>query len=149
MSFEWRNQDDFNRRLAAGGDGFEDAVRKAVVNITAEVSGQAMKLAPVDEGTLRSSGSWYVDAQLIGITPRQGRKPKPNPNRTGGPEVARKPGRFRGVFGFNTPYAARQHEETGYRHPKGGKAKYAELAMKKVKPKTRGVIRKVMADRGF
>lgn len=27
---------------------------------------------------------------------------------------------------FDTPYAARQHEELGYRHPKGGRAKYLE-----------------------
>ncbi|RTE47893.1 hypothetical protein [Actinobaculum sp. 352] len=30
------------------------------------------------------------------------------------------------VVSFNTPYAVRQHEETGYRHPKGGNAKYLE-----------------------
>lgn len=27
---------------------------------------------------------------------------------------------------FDTPYAVRQHEELGYQHPKGGKAKYLE-----------------------
>lgn len=27
---------------------------------------------------------------------------------------------------FDTPYAARQHEEVGWRHPKGGQAKYLE-----------------------
>jgi len=27
---------------------------------------------------------------------------------------------------FNTPYARRQHEELGYNHPLGGKAKYLE-----------------------
>ena len=27
---------------------------------------------------------------------------------------------------FDTPYAVRQHEELGYRHPKRGKAKYLE-----------------------
>lgn len=27
---------------------------------------------------------------------------------------------------FDTPYAVRQHEEIGYRHPKGGRAKYLE-----------------------
>ena len=30
---------------------------------------------------------------------------------------------------FNRPYAVRQHEELGYRHPKGGKAKYLEDPM--------------------
>jgi hypothetical protein len=27
---------------------------------------------------------------------------------------------------FSTPYARRQHEELGYNHPRGGKAKYLE-----------------------
>lgn len=27
---------------------------------------------------------------------------------------------------FNTAYAVRQHEETGWKHPQGGKAKYLE-----------------------
>lgn len=30
---------------------------------------------------------------------------------------------------FNTPYAARQHEEVGWAHPGGGQAKYLENAM--------------------
>ena len=30
---------------------------------------------------------------------------------------------------FNTPYAVRQHEELGYHHPRGGKAKYLEDPM--------------------
>lgn len=30
---------------------------------------------------------------------------------------------------FDTPYAARQHEEVGWRHPKGGQAKYLETAV--------------------
>lgn len=31
---------------------------------------------------------------------------------------------------FNTPYAARQHEERSYKHPRGGKAKYLEDPMR-------------------
>lgn len=30
---------------------------------------------------------------------------------------------------YNTPYAARQHEEVGWNHPSGGEAKYLENAM--------------------
>lgn len=30
---------------------------------------------------------------------------------------------------FDTPYAARQHEEIGWRHPKGGQAKYLETTV--------------------
>lgn len=30
------------------------------------------------------------------------------------------------IISFNTPYALKQHEELGYNHPNGGKAKYLE-----------------------
>lgn len=30
---------------------------------------------------------------------------------------------------YNTPYAARQHEEVGWNHPEGGQAKFLETAM--------------------
>lgn len=35
-----------------------------------------------------------------------------------------------GEVSFNTPYAARQHEEIGWRHPNGGEAKYLENPLK-------------------
>ena len=35
-----------------------------------------------------------------------------------------------GTVGFTEPYALRQHEEVGYRHPKGGEAKYLETPYK-------------------
>lgn len=35
---------------------------------------------------------------------------------------------------FNTPYAARQHEERSYHHPRGGKAKYLEDPMRAMVP---------------
>lgn len=35
-----------------------------------------------------------------------------------------------GVVGFVEPYALRQHEEVGYRHPKGGEAKFLETPYK-------------------
>ena len=34
------------------------------------------------------------------------------------------------TVGFTEPYALRQHEEVGYRHPKGGQAKYLEEPFK-------------------
>jgi hypothetical protein len=38
----------------------------------------------------------------------------------------RTPSGVTGVISFNTPYAARQHEELTWRHPQGGHAKYLE-----------------------
>ena len=33
---------------------------------------------------------------------------------------------YAGEVGFTEPYAVKQHEETGYEHPKGGQAKYLQ-----------------------
>ncbi|MDU0864420.1 HK97 gp10 family phage protein [Actinomyces urogenitalis] len=41
---------------------------------------------------------------------------------------------------YNTPYAVRQHEELGYHHPKGGKAKYLEDALHENSDQIRAVI---------
>lgn len=34
------------------------------------------------------------------------------------------------TIGFKEPYAMRQHEEVGFRHPKGGQAKFLEQPLK-------------------
>ena len=60
------------------------------------VRGQSVQRAPIDEGTLRASAA----VKPVGETAVQ--------------------------VGFHTPYAEKQHEELGYRHPKGGQAKYLE-----------------------
>ena len=127
-------------------DRFMDGVRQAVTEVTAELIGKAQLDAPVDEGTLRGSGSFYIDGQFKNDTKRGS---KGDPNRTGGPEVIKKPGKIRGVVGFNTEYAAKQHEWLEAKHPKGGKAKYLELNMKKIKPKVPPVVKRVMKAHGF
>lgn len=40
----------------------------------------------------------------------------------------------------NTPYAAKQHEALGFRHPHGGQAKYLEHALQKIGPQLDRVI---------
>lgn len=57
---------------------------------------------PVDEGTLRRSGSYSLGTE-------------------GATTVA-------AVY-YDTPYARRQHEETSYRHPGGGRAKWLEAVV--------------------
>ncbi len=47
------------------------------------------------------------------------------------------------VIEFSTPYAARQHEDTRLRHPRGGGAKFLENAMK---GSTRDVERLVASE---
>lgn len=61
--------------------------------------GVSQQLAPIDEGTLRNS------AAVTTVNPA------------------------RVAVSFNTPYAVKQHEELGYRHPKGGQAKYLEAPL--------------------
>ena len=40
-----------------------------------------------------------------------------------------------GTVGFTEPYALRQHESMGFKHPKGGEAKYLENPYKENKDK--------------
>lgn len=71
----------------------------AVERIGEDLLGKAQRDAPVEEGTLRASGELDIDQDGDGVWA----------------EVS-----------FNTIYAARQHEELDYAHPKGGRAKYLE-----------------------
>lgn len=41
---------------------------------------------------------------------------------------------------FDTEYAARQHEEIGWRHPKGGQAKYLENTMLEERGRAQDII---------
>lgn len=68
-----------------------------------DLLGRAIRDAPIDEGTLRGSGSVDVDERANSASV----------------EVT-----------FSTPYAARQHEEVTWDHPRGGKAKYLEDNLK-------------------
>jgi hypothetical protein len=69
--------------------------------------GEAVRDAPVDEGMLRASGAVS--------------SPYPRPPA----------GVLQRVISFGLVYAAVQHENLTYRHPKGGKAKYLEDAVKR------------------
>lgn len=66
--------------------------------------GASRALAPIDEGTLRGSGA--VTASDTGNTDTTS-----------------------ATVSFDGPYAATQHEELDYHHPRGGQAKYLEEPM--------------------
>lgn len=72
------------------------ATQRGLQRAAEYVRGESQQQAPVDEGTLR--GSATIKAVDDDAV----------------------------SVGYYTPYAAKQHEELGYRHPKGGKAKYLE-----------------------
>jgi hypothetical protein len=79
------------------------AVARALYQQGMQVHAEAVKRAPVEFSVLRSSA--YV---------------APPTKDAEGTSVE---------VGFGTVYAARQHEETEWKHPRGGEAKYLEKAV--------------------
>ena len=101
----------------------EDAGLKALRTGAEAILTEAIDETPIDTGTLRRSGTVTVGALPDGAqvyeAAESGRDMK---DAFPGPE-----GKEKAVYiSFNTPYARRQHEELGYNHPLGGKAKYLE-----------------------
>lgn len=76
----------------------ETEIKHSMMEIAGDLQGRSRDEAPVDTGDLR--GNCKVDVSDID---------------SGSVRV-----------GYGLPYAMRQHEELGYNHPKGGKAKYLE-----------------------
>lgn len=73
------------------------AAERQGIRLAAEhLLSESRKQVPVDEGILRASGAVTILGERAA------------------------------AVSYDTPYARRQHEELGYRHPKGGKAKYLE-----------------------
>jgi hypothetical protein len=95
------------RRALEGS--LEDAMRIAVEDLL----GRAVRDAPVDEGTLRGSGTATVEVH--------------------GQEVI-------GKVTFGTPYARAQHEGLDFEHPKGGKAKYLESNLTALAPRYKKIL---------
>ena len=101
----------------------EEAGRRALRTGAEVILTEAIDETPIDTGTLRRSGTVTVGALPDGAqvyeAAESGTEMK---NAFPGPE-----GKEKAVYiSFNTPYARRQHEELGYNHPLGGKAKYLE-----------------------
>lgn len=101
----------------------EEAGLKALRTGAEAILTEAIDETPIDTGTLRRSGTVTVGALPDGAqvyeAAESGSEMK---NAFPGPE-----GKEKAVYiSFNTPYARRQHEELGYNHPLGGKAKYLE-----------------------
>ena len=101
----------------------EEAGLKALRTGAEAILTEAIDETPIDTGTLRRSGTVTVgeipDAEKVYAAAKSGTKMKnafPQPI-----------GKEKAVYiSYNTPYARRQHEELGYNHPLGGKAKYLE-----------------------
>ncbi|MFI9824413.1 hypothetical protein ACIHFC_28775 [Streptomyces sp. NPDC052013] len=76
------------------------------------VLGESQAVVPIDEGTLQSSGTASVDE-----------------------------GALMAMVSYDTPYAARQHEELDWRHAPGRQAKYLEQPLNAC----RGVVQALIA----
>lgn len=85
------------------GDEIEAAARQTLELVGLDLQGRSQRDAPVEEGTLRGSASHSVIETSTGAIV---------------------------VVSFATPYAARQHEEITWKHPKGGRSKYLEANLK-------------------
>jgi len=101
----------------------EEAGLKALRTGAESILTEAIDETPIETGTLRRSGTVTVGALPDGAQVYEAAESGSNmKNAFPGPE-----GKEKAVYiSFNTPYARRQHEELGYNHPLGGKAKYLE-----------------------
>ena len=75
----------------------DQAIKEGLTDATLDLERRSKEEAPVDTGDLRGSGYSEV------VNVYQG---------------------YKGLVGFNTPYALIQHEDMTFNHPQGGKAKY-------------------------
>ena len=101
----------------------EEAALKALRTGAEAILTEAIDETPIDTGTLRRSGTVTVGALPDGAQVYEAAESGSNmKDAFPGPE-----GKEKAVYiSFSTPYARRQHEELGYNHPLGGKAKYLE-----------------------
>ena len=101
----------------------EEAGLKALRTGAEAILTEAIDETPIETGTLRRSGTVTVGALPDGAQVYEAAE--------SGTEMKDafpgQEGKEKAVYvSFNTPYARRQHEELGYNHPLGGKAKYLE-----------------------
>lgn len=98
---------------------FRTAAIAGVKTFVEDVAGEAQRRAPIEEGTLRGSADTDVDVVGDLIT---------------------------GEVSFNEVYAARQHEELSWQHPKGGQAKYLESVLLERAPRYAAILRKAIGS---
>lgn len=110
----------------------EEAGLKALRTGAEAILTEAIDEAPIESGTLRRSGTVAVGklpdgAQVYAAASAGTGMEGAFPNKIGKEKAV--------YISFNTPYAHRQHEELGYSHPRGGKAKYLEDPVNRGKSK--------------
>lgn len=81
---------------------FQTSVEIIMTDVTEHLLEQANRTVPIEEGTLTRSGTATSTASGTTVT---------------------------GVVAYDTPYAARQHEDTRLHHDSGRRAKWLESTM--------------------
>jgi len=97
--------DGLKAALAASERAGQVAVARAGLRLMNDAI-MEINTVPLDEGTLRGSASLHVNGKLASTSPNIGGQPTPNTDSIPGPPN----GVAEAVIGFNTPYAAYQHE---------------------------------------
>lgn len=112
------------------------AKRELIHEFALAVMGLAARRAPVDLGDLRGGFVVEVNGERWAHTESDGTGAvRVVQDRMDVPEDTDEIVVYIGTSGI--PYAARQHEELSYRHPKGGQAKYLESALNELLPMLR------------
>jgi len=138
---EWEGVEEMNERFDRMDKATAKNVAHAMVENTEALLGKSMRIAPLDEGTMIGSASAKVNLIEVAHGTKDGA-----PISTGSKPNA-KPGQaIVGEVSFNTPYAARQHEELTYKHLPGKQAKYLEQPLKEFVSKFMQNIRDAMSE---
>lgn len=119
-------QEGIERLNKKNSQGFVDALMF--------VANESQQRAPVDTGDLRGSvqvevnGEIYAEGEKIDSDSSENEKIK-IPNRAINVVGALPEHATTGVVSFNAKYAATQHEQINYDHPRGGQSKYLESVL--------------------
>lgn len=103
------NIDDFVGSMQQFGEGYLKAVERGAGQAASALLNDTimeMPAAPLEEGTLRGCGSTFVQNKLVATAPNAGGSP--TPASVGDESLT--PDVITAVVGFNSPYAAYQHE---------------------------------------
>lgn len=105
-----------------------------VTAIALDLASRSARQAPVDTGDLRNNCTAVLNGAAVfreqhavsgSVTPSA---------------------KAEAVVGYSLPYALRQHEELGYNHPKGGKAKFLEEPFLEKEPDYTALLRSIPAE---
>ena len=101
---------------------------RAGINVMNDAIQQVPKV-PIDEGTLRGSGSVFVDNMLVATSEDLGQAAG-TPAKSLGGSMAKRVNDLEAVIGFNTPYAKYLHEHPEFNFTEPGTGgKYLETKM--------------------